>query len=161
MGRMSTSIAALRARAKTPGGVKAIRYTLVSVISVIVAQIALIVLFGLLHWTARSSNILAVTLGGIPSYWLNRRWVWKKSGRSHLWKETVPFWALNFVGLALSTWAADFAASWGKTNFDSHLVQTALVAAGSIGAFGVLWIGKFLVFNKLMFGIEHHRAADA
>src|SRR5205085_6162264 len=109
---MTTAIADLRARAKTPGGIKAIRYTLVSVISVIVSQVALVLLYGGLHWTARSSNILAVTIGGVPSYWLNRRWVWQKSGRSHLWKETVPFWVLNFVGLALSTWAADFAGSW-------------------------------------------------
>jgi putative flippase GtrA len=161
MGGMSLTIADLRARAKTPGGVKAIKYTLVSVISIVVTQIALVVLYGLLHWTARSSNILAVTLGGIPSYWLNRRWVWKKSGRSHLWKETVPFWALNFFGLALSTWAADFGGSYGESHFHSHLLQTACVAIGSIGAFGVLWVGKFLIFNKLMFGIEHHRAADA
>jgi len=161
MGRMATAIADLRARAKTPGGKKAIRYTLVSVISVIVSQVSLVILYGLLHWTARSANILAVIIGGIPSYWLNRRWVWKKSGRSHLWKETVPFWVLNFIGLALSTWAAGFAESWGTTNLDSHALRTACVAAGSIGAFGFLWIGKFLIFNKLMFGIEHHRAADA
>ncbi|MEY2469003.1 MAG: hypothetical protein QOF21_1701 [Actinomycetota bacterium] len=158
---MAATIADLRARAKTPGGKKAIRYTMVSVISVIVSQIALIILFGLLHWTARSANILSVTIGGIPSYWLNRRWVWKKSGRSHLWKETVPFWTLNFIGLALSTWTADFAESFGASHFGSHLLQTACVVAGSIGAFGVLWIGKFLIFNKQMFGVEHHRAASS
>ena len=67
MGRMATSIADLRARAKSPGGKKAIKYTMVSVISVAVSQVALVILYGLLHWTARSSNILAVTIGGVPA----------------------------------------------------------------------------------------------
>ena len=157
---MATSIADLRARAQSPGGQKAIRYTMVSVISVIVSQVALIFLFGVLHWTARSANILACTIGGVPSYWLNRRWAWGKTGKSHLWRETVPFWSLTFLGLALSTWAADFAESWGEMHLDSHLLQTGGVALAAIGAFGVLWIGKFVIFNKLMF-IDHHRATES
>ncbi len=158
---MAATIADLRARAKTPSGVKAIRYALVSVISVVVTEVTLVILYGLLHWTARSANIAAVTAGGIPSYFLNRRWVWGKSGKSHLWKETVPFWVLNFLGLALSTWFADFAGSFGESHFDSHLIQTAIVGSASIGAFGVLWVGKFLIFNKLMFGVEHQNAPSA
>jgi putative flippase GtrA len=150
-----TSIADLRARAKTPGGQKAIKYTLVSVISVIVTQIALVLLFGVFHWTARSSNILACTIGGVPSYWLNRRWAWGKTGKSHLFKEHLPFWSLTFLGLALSTWAADYAETFGSEHFDSHLLQTGTVAAASLGAFGVLWVGTFLIFNKYLF-VHHH-----
>lgn len=154
---MAASISDLRARAQTPGGKKAIKYTLVSVISVVVSQISLIILFGVFHWTARSANIAACMIGGVPSYWLNRRWAWGKSGKSHLWKEVVPFWTLAFVGLALSTWAADVAESFSASRYESHLLQTAIVAGASIGAFGVLWIGKFVIFNKLMF-VDHHAA---
>lgn len=148
---MASSIADLRARAKTPGGQKAIRYTLVSVISVIVSQVSLIVLLGGFHWTAKSSNIAACTIGGVPSYWLNRRWAWGKTGKSHIWREHLPFWSLTFLGLALSTWAADFAESWAKDQFDSHLLLTGSVALASLGAFGVLWIAKFLIFNRFVF----------
>lgn len=151
---MASTISDLRARAQTPAGKKAIRYTLVSVISVIVSQIVLVIMFGLVHWTARSSNILACTVGGVPSYWLNRRWAWGKSGKSHMWKEIVPFWSLAFLGLALSTWAADFASSYGDSHFSSHLLKTGVVAGAALGAFGVLWIGKFVIFNKIMF-VEH------
>lgn len=148
---MASSIADLRARAKTPGGQKAIRYTLVSVISVVVSQIALIILLGLFHWTAKSANIAACVVGGVPSYTLNRRWAWGKTGKSHIWKEHLPFWTLTFLGLALSTWAADFAETWSKERFDSHLVLTGTVAGASLAAFGVLWVGKFLIFNKILF----------
>jgi hypothetical protein len=71
-----------------------------------------------------------------------------------MWKEVVPFWSLTFLGLALSTWTADFADTWGIKHFDSHLLRTLTVAAASLGAFGILWIVKFIIFNKLMF-VDH------
>lgn len=132
-------------------GQKAIRYTLVSVVSVVVSQIVLASAYGLFHWTARSSSILACIIGGVPSYWLNRKWAWGKSGKSHLWREVMPFWTLAFIGLVFSTWAADFAGSYGTDHYESHLVRTGLVVFGSLAAFGILWIGKFVLFNKVMF----------
>lgn len=151
---MATSIGELRAR-MSPGGKKAIKYTLVSVISVMVSLIAFVLLNGVIKLAAVPSNILAVTAGGVPSYWLNRRWAWGKSGRSHLWKEVLPFWTLAFAGLALSTWWVALAEDWGMDHLDSHALRTVCNAAANLAAFGVLWIGKFVIFNKLMF-VDHH-----
>ena len=155
---MSTTIADLRARAMSPGGKKAIKYTLVSVISVAVSLISFILLNGVFRVDAVVSNILSVTIGGIPSFWLNRRWVWGKTGESHVFKEHLPFWVMNFTGLALSTWWVAIAEQWGLDNLDSHAMRTALNAGANLGAFGVLWVGKFMIFNKL-FHVEH--GADA
>ncbi len=139
------------AKTRTPRGQKAFRYMVVSAVSVGVSQVALFVAFAGFHWTARSSNVLACVLGGIPSYWLNRSWTWGKSGRSHLLKEVLPFWALAFIGLVYSTWAADAAESWAMDTSDSRLVQAAIVNGTVIAAFGVLWILKFILFNKVLF----------
>ena len=38
------------------------------------------------------------------------------------------------------------------------LMKTASVPFVYVGAFGVLWIVKFIIFNKLLFG--HHHQAD-
>ena len=84
-----------------------LRYSLVSLVSVAVSQSALVVAFGLLHWTARPANVAACAVATVPSYYLNRGWTWGRRGRSRVWKEVVPFWALAFLGLAFSTWAAD------------------------------------------------------
>ena len=135
---MSPSLAALRARARTPGGKKAVRYTMVSAVSVAVSQVSLFVLFALLHWTARSANIMACAIGGIPSYYLNRRWAWGKKGRSHLLKEILPFWAIAFVGLAFSTVAADLAEARAPDITASRLGQALIVNAAVIAAFGLL-----------------------
>ena len=138
-------------RVRTPGGRKALRYSLVSVVSVAVSQTSLFLFFAVGHWTARSANIAACCIGGIPSYYLNRRWAWGKTGRSHFWKEIVPFWALAFLGLAFSTLAVGLAETWAHDAADSRLLQGMIVNAASFAAFGVLWVAKFFLFNKVIF----------
>lgn len=150
---------ALLAKARSPEGKKAIRYTLTSVVSVAVSQVILFVLLGLAHWTARSANIAACSVATIPSYYLNRTWAWGKSGKSHFWKEVAPFWILAFIGLAFSTWAADFAET-KAIHFSSHLMRTATVMGAALGAFGVLWIAKFVIFNELLFKHRHEILED-
>ena len=145
---------ALMARARSPQGRTAIKYTLTSAISVIVAQVILAILYAGLHWSARWANVAAVGISAFPSYELNRRWAWGKTGRSHLWKEVVPFWVLAFIGLAFSTWCADFAESWAQDRVTSHTLQTLIVLGAALGSFGVLWLGKFVFFNKVLFA--HH-----
>jgi putative flippase GtrA len=156
---MATTISDLRARAKTPAAQKAIKYTLVSVIAVVITQIALLAL-QLFHVAPVPANLAACTIGGIPSYYLNRRWAWGKSGKSDMWREVVPFWTMNFVGIAFSTAAVAVADHWGKVHLDTHLMRSLFVNAANLGSFGVLWVVKFLVFNKFMFGVDHG-AADS
>ena len=74
IGRMATTIADLRARAKTPGGKKAIRYTMVSVISVVVSLIAFLILNGVVQdGRGAVEHPRRSPLGGVPSYCLNRQ----------------------------------------------------------------------------------------
>jgi putative flippase GtrA len=150
----------VRDLALSPGGKKMIKYALVSVISVIVSQIVLGFFLFAFHWTAKSANVAAVAAGTVPSYYLNRTWVWGKSGRSHLMKEVAPFWALAFIGLAFSTWAADFAESFSKDVTDSGNLQKLIVMAGALSAFGVLWLGKFVIFNKILFAHRPQELED-
>jgi putative flippase GtrA len=151
---MSISPGALLDRARSPEGQKLIKYSAVSVISVIVSLVILTFCTGALRWSATVSNVTAVGLSAIPSYYLNRSWAWGKSGRSHLLKEVVPFWALAFLGLLISTWWVAIAERWAHHAHVSHLVLTGSVDAANLSAFGVLWIAKFVIFNKLLFA--HH-----
>lgn len=128
-----------------------LQYSMVSIVAVAVGQIALVALYYFGHWSARSANIGSCIAGGIPSYYLNRRWVWGKSGRSHIRREIVPFWVLTFAGLVLSTWLAGLAGDYGARHVDSRAVRTALVAGASLVSFGGLWVLKFVAFNRYMF----------
>jgi putative flippase GtrA len=145
-------VSGLFERARTPEGRKAVRYTLVSVISVIVGQVTFLLAFGVSHATARTSAIVATCVGAVPSYYLNRTWAWGKKGRSHLWREILPFWVIALIGLAFSTWASDAAETYVNAHHDlSHPIKTLAVAGAYFGSFAVLWVGKFVIFNKLLF----------
>lgn len=133
-----------------------VRYSLVSVVSVIVSQIVLFVAQS--FWSARTSNIVAVCISAIPSYYLNRAWAWGKTGKSHLMKEILPFWSLALLGLVFSTWAADYAEANAHRLTASDLGVRLVVNAAALAAFGVLWVGKFFIFNRLMF--SHQPAAS-
>ena len=143
------SPSSLLERARTPGGRKLVRYSLVSVVSVVVSQIILFI--AQFQWSARTSNIIAVCLSAVPSYQLNRAWAWGKTGRSHLMKEIVPFWGMALLGLILSTWSADWAESHAASFTSSHLGQKLVVNVAALAAFGVLWIAKFVILNKVLF----------
>ena len=124
---------------------KPVRYSLVSVVAVGVSQLVLILCNGVLGWSAVASNFTAVSIGCIPSYVLNRSWVWGKRGPNHLWREVVPFWALALLGLVFSTILVHLAASWN----DSTLV----ISAANLTAFGILWVAKYLLLDSLLFAL--------
>jgi putative flippase GtrA len=129
-----------------------VRYSIASAISVAITLIVLFLTYGVLRLgSAVVCNLIASAVACLPSYYLNRNWAWRRSGRSHLWKEVVPFWVLAFVGLGMSLGAVDLAEALGRGLGQSHLVVSAMVEAASFIAYGVVWVGKFIIFNTLMF----------
>ncbi len=146
----------LRQKLRSPMALKLFRYSMASVVAVIVSNVCLLIFVGLVKMGVVLASTLATTIAAIPSYEMNRKWAWGKSGKSHLMKEVVPFWALALLGWAFSTWAVWLMDGYAKRHHFSHAGQTFSVAAVYFGAFGVLWVGKFIIFNKLMFVHPHH-----
>jgi putative flippase GtrA len=133
-----------------PSSLKLIKYSAVSIISTVVSQVTLLLTFGVFHLMSEvPSNIVANVLATVPSYTLNRRWVWGKGGPSHLWREVVPFWVLSFVGLAVSSLAVWGVGAFSDNHHYSHAATSLLVNAANLTAFAVLWVGKFIIYNKL------------
>lgn len=85
----------------------------------------------------------------VISYNLNRRFTWGKSGRSHVFKEVLPYFAMTFSGLALSTALAAVAHHVSDVHHLRHLARTVLVEGANLGAWGSLWFIKFTFFNRL------------
>lgn len=138
-----------------PGIRKFVKYSMVSAISIVVSQTVLIVTFFITHRGVVSS-IVSVAAGTVPSYELNRRWTWRKNGPSHLWREIVPFWVMSFVGLVLSTASVYVAERWALQHHLSKTRTGGLLTMASMAAFGVLWIAKYLIINRLLFHKDHH-----
>lgn len=118
---------------------RGLRYVLVAVVNVVVGQG---LLFGLQHWWSPNiSNIVAVVVSSIPAYYMNRSWVWGKSGKSHWRKEVAPFWVFTIIGLVASTIAITFV--------QDHTGSKFLILFTQLFVFGVLWVIRFFVLDKL------------
>jgi putative flippase GtrA len=144
------------AKVRTPTGRKLFRYSMASVVALIVSNLCLLIFYGLVGLSAVWASTFATAIGAIPSYEMNRKWAWGKKGRSHFWKEVVPFWALAFIGWAFSTYAVRLMETYAIQHDFSHTLKTASVLVVYVGAFGMLWIVKFIIFNKLLFAHHHH-----
>jgi len=130
------------------------RYSFVSVVSTVVSLGGLYLFFRVLHvGSAAVSNLIATSIASVPAYYLNRTWSWGKSGRSHLFREVVPFWAITAFGVIASTIVVHFAANFAYHLTHSHRGRevTIIVELANFSTYGVLWVGKFLVFNRFLF----------
>jgi len=125
------------------------KFAAVSAVAVVVSQTTLLVTFGLLGWSARPANLTAFVLSTIPSFELNRRWTWRQAGRRHMRRELVPFWILAFIGLLASDVATREAARL-SAEVESRPARTLLVMLASLVAYGVLWVVKFFLLDRLV-----------
>jgi putative flippase GtrA len=125
-------------------GALAIKYSMVSVVGVLLTQVQLVIFVELLDGDPTTSNVIAVMLTALPVFFLNKWWVWSHDGKVSFRREVLPFWVFTGAGLALSTGLVALV----EANYDSTL----LVMAASIAGFGILWVAKFLFLDQIMFG---------
>jgi len=151
---VTTTQHSLRSRLRdfrhSPDFQKLWRYATISVISTAISLTGLFLFYRILGLSPGWSNIWATVIATIPYYFLNRMWVFKKRGRSHLTKEVIPFWAIAFASLILSTLAVRFA-GYEARSIGSKTTRAGILVMANFATYGILWLMKFFVFNKLLF----------
>lgn len=128
--------------------VKLVRYSLASLVSVICSQTILIVCNAVIGLSGVWSNLISCTISAWPNYWMNRAWTWDKHSGHSLATEVIPFWGMGFAGLGLSTIFVAYA--------DHRWHTTLAISLANLLAFGVLWLAKYVVLDRLMFGRDQH-----
>ena len=110
--------------------------------NVTVGHSVLSVCHGVLGWSAVGANIAAWMVGTAPAYLLSRAWVWQHSGPHRLGGEVLTFWIMALIGLGLSSVTVAII---------EHLAdRTALVVAGNLGAYGSVWVAKYVFLDRVM-----------
>ncbi len=133
-----------------PQFAKLAKYTAVSAISALTSLVLLTLIYGVLRlWGEVTSVLVANILAGIPSYLLNRQWVWGKGGRSHLWREVLPFWVVSITGILFALFTASLARNFAQAHHLDHFQRTVLVVGANVSAFAIVWFLKFLILNRL------------
>src|SRR5260221_14081310 len=138
-----------------------VRYSAVSAVSPPVSLTVLGVLVATRTLPAGWANLAATAAGTFPSFELNRRWVWGRTGRRSIFAEVGPFCAMTFAGLALSTVAVTLAAAFATSSGFSGGMRTAVIEAANLAAWGTLWIAQFVVLDRVLFvdRAQHARIA--
>ena len=126
--RLRTAVERLWLFCHTPEGRKLVRYVLVSVVSALFAFTVLTVVYGLLQlWTEVPSVVFSNIVATFFNYYLNRRWVWGKLGRSNLLKEIIPFWIMSLSCMVLALLTASFAHQFSDAHHLNHWARTIVV----------------------------------
>ena len=128
------------------------RFGAVSVMNVVITQA---LLQGCLRFTSMTpvwANIVAVGVSSAPAYLVNRRWVWGRQGSHSITREILPFWTYSFIGLAVSTAAV--------AAIDHRFTSDLAVSLANIGAFALLWVAKYVILDRWLFGADTGAADD-
>ena len=140
---------------------KLVRYAGVSAISTAVSLTILGALVATGATSAGWANMIATAIGTVPSFELNRRWVWQKAGERSVLAEVGPFCALSFTGLGLSTLAVSLAARWATASGFGSTSRTLAAEAANIATFGTLWIAQYVILDRVLFRQPLLARADA
>jgi len=148
--RMRAAVMRLWHILHTPEGRKLVRYSMVSATSALFALTVLTLVYGVLRlWTEVPSAFFSNVVAGFVNYFLNRKWTWGKSGRSHLWREVAPFWVMTITGIVLALLTASLARRFSNAHHLSHLTRTLVIDGANTSAFGIIWVVKFMILNRI------------
>jgi putative flippase GtrA len=139
---------------RTADGRKKLRYAMVSVVAVPIGTIGVAV-FNIVGLPAAWAAILGNSVAAVPSYILNRYWVWGKHDKNRFFSEILPFWSLTLLGIVFSAIVAHWAGQFTKHHDITGLARLLILLVANVAGFGVLWVGKYIIFNKVLFVVRH------
>ncbi|MGO8875311.1 MAG: GtrA family protein [Acidimicrobiales bacterium] len=149
---MSSLTGRYRAFRASPHFTRIWKFAAVSLIATAVSQTMLFIFYPHVLDTAMGANVVATCISTVPAYYLNRRWTWGKRGKSHLWKEVMPFWIIALVGLVLSTVIVGIAAKNADRISSSHEVKIIVVHLANLFSYALIWVARYSILNRFLFG---------
>ncbi len=136
------------------------RFTAGTAVSTACSQLAFVLLFGVLEASATISGTVAFLVGAVPNFLIHRFWTWRRSGPVGMRHELLPYLGvITFSGLVAISITAGVDHLIGGS-IDDHAVHTAVLAVAFNTAYVPLFILKFALLDRLVFGAEEHRAAQ-
>ncbi len=139
----------MRRRLHLPTWLRLSRYTIGSVICFGISEVVFVGLFGSDLLGSRGAAIVASIAGIIPGYFLNRSWTWGRRGASDFWREIVPYWATALLSTLIAAIGTGAANAWFIA--EPRATRTMINAAAYMLIYGVLFLAKYVIFQKWLF----------
>jgi putative flippase GtrA len=136
------------------------RFAVAAVAAFVTTEVVLTICVGPLNLTSTWAGLISWFSGAVVSYVLSR-WAWKRKGRPDLLRETVPFWIVSAMVVAILTVATKFgyhSAGWLHLHHAERLLYVdAVYGVANVGTF----LLRFLFFHYVLFAGSAGRAAPA
>ena len=87
----------------------------------------------------------------MPSFELNRRWVWFDQSRRSVLRQVTPFCTLSFAGLVILMLPRAGARLWRGSIDLSRGWHTLAVEAANVSADGAGWVVQFVLLDRVLF----------
>ena len=127
-------------KARSKLGIRFGRFAVAAIAAFATTEIVFTIDAGPLGLSATWATLIAWFSGALVSYILSR-WAWKRKGRPSLLKETLPFWIVSAMVVAILILASKFgyhSATWMRL----HGVERVLYLAA---VYGVANLGTFVL----------------
>ncbi len=137
------------------------RFAAGTAVSTACSQLAFVLLFGVLAASATVSGAVAFVVGAVPNFLIHRYWTWRRSGPIGIRRELIPYLAvIIFSGLVAIGVTAGVDRLIGET-IDDHALRTVVVAVAFNASFLPLFLLKFALLDRLVFGSEEAKRRRA
>lgn len=137
------------------------RFAVGTAVSTGCSQLAFVVLFGVLAASATVSGAVAFVVGAVPNFLIHRYWTWRRSGPIGIRRELMPYLAvIIFSGLVAIGVTAGVDRLIGET-IDDHALRTVVVAVAFNASFLPLFLLKFALLDRLVFGSDEAKRRRA
>jgi putative flippase GtrA len=113
-----------------------------------ISEVTLLALYASGFLGATGSAVVANLAGTVPSYLLSRYWIWPEADRSGAARQMGLYWFTSAVSLVVSTAGTSLAGAHAPAGHTAHVIT---VGTAYIGTYTVLWVVKFLVYQRFIF----------
>jgi putative flippase GtrA len=95
--------------------------------------------------------VVAFFAGAIPNYVLNRSWAWERWGRLNVSREVILYAVVSIVSLVSAAVVTGWVSHMAAQLTGSHAARTALVASAYLATYSLLFVLKFVIFQRVVF----------
>jgi putative flippase GtrA len=150
----------LTRKARSKLGVQFGRFAVAAIAAFATTEIVFTICAGPLNLSSTWATLISWFSGAVVSYVLSR-WAWKRTGRPNLLRETLPFWIVSAMVVAILTLANKFgyhSSGWMHLHgAERVLYLDAVYGVANLGTFAL----RFLFFHYVLFaGSPGTPAAD-
>jgi putative flippase GtrA len=124
------------------------RYATTSGVALGISEVTLLVVYANGVGNATLAAVIANLAGTIPSYLMSRYWIWKDATRTRAGRQVVLYWMTAAVSMLVTSVATGAIAGLAPAGHKFHL---AVVGIGFPAVQLVLWLAKYVVYQRLIF----------